>query len=154
MKYQIEIFWLQIGFILLVHYVQEFCNQQNIRLEVSYMGDIDGISEPTANSENYDAVWLSNSMWLYRLGSSVSVTDSKSTGIVPIVIGIRPELYNPEIKTMEDVLALGVNFGIPSITRTNPGASSCLGIYSALCGSPRVLTSDQAKMDMNRILFD
>lgn len=129
----------------LMHYVQDFCNQQMVRLEVSYMGDIDAINELTANSKNYDAVWLSNSMWLYRLGSSVSVTDSKSTGIVPIVIGIRPELYDPEIKTMEDVLALGGNFGIPSITRTNSGASSYLGIYSALCGSPRVLTLDQAK---------
>lgn len=129
----------------LVHYVQEFCDQKKVLLEVSYMGDIDGINELTANSENYDAVWLSNSMWLYRLGSSVSVTDSKSTGIVPIVIGIRPELYDPEIKTMEDILALGGNFGIPSITRTNSGASSYLGIYSALCGSPRVLTLAQAK---------
>lgn len=130
---------------LLVKYVDDFCRSQKIELEVAYMGDIDAINELGVRSENYDAVWLSNSMWLYRLDSSVSVTDSKSTGIVPVVIGIKPELYHEEIKTMADVMALDSEFGIPTITRSDAGASSYLGIYYSLSGSPRMLTMDLAQ---------
>jgi len=130
---------------LLVKYVKDFCRGQNVELEVSYMGDIDAINELIVRSQEYDAVWLSNSMWLYRLGSSVSVTDSKSTGIVPVVIGIKPELYSEEIKTMTDLMVLDGDFGIPSITRSDAGASSYLGIYYSLSGSPRMLTMDLAQ---------
>ncbi len=130
---------------LLIKYVEDYCNQEKVDLSVTYMGDIDAINELSANSADYDAVWLSNSMWLYRLDQSVSVTDSKSTGIVPIVVGIKPELYSESIRTMNDLIQLGGKFGIPSITRSDAGASSYLGIYYSLSGSPRILTMDQAK---------
>jgi Ca-activated chloride channel family protein len=130
---------------LLIKYVEDYCRQTNVDLSVTYMGDIDAINELSVKSDQYDAVWLSNSMWLYRLDQSVSVTDSKSTGIVPIVVGIKPELYSESIKTMGDLIQLEGGFGIPSITRSDAGASSYLGIYYSLCGSPRMLTMDQAK---------
>jgi len=130
---------------LLVKYVEEYCREQKVDLSVTYMGDIDGINELSVNSGSYDAVWLSNSMWLYRLDQSVSVTDSKSTGIVPIVVGIKPELYDESIRTMNQLLELGGTFGIPSITRSDAGASSYLGIYYSLSGSPRMLNMDMAR---------
>lgn len=130
---------------LLVKYAEDFCRTKRIKLKVTYMGDIDGINELSVRSSEYDAVWLSNSMWLYRLGGSVSVTDSKSTGIVPIVVGIKPELYSTSINTMDDLIALGGTFGIPSITRTDAGASSYLGICYAFSGSPRMLTMEMAQ---------
>lgn len=129
---------------LIVKYAEEYCTSQKIRLDVTYMGDIDAINELGAASDQYDAVWLSNSMWMYRLDSSVSVTDSKSTGIVPVVVGIRPELYSESIKTIDDLMQLDGTFGIPSITRSDAGASSYLGIYYAISGSPRMLTMDLA----------
>ena len=135
---------------LLVKYVEDYCRQANVDLSVTYMGDIDAINELSVNSNQYDAVWLSNSMWLYRLDQSVSITDSKSTGIVPIVVGIKPELYSESIKTMADLMQLGGRFGIPSITRSDAGASSYLGIYYSLSGSPRMLTMDQAKNQETR----
>ncbi|MEL7623872.1 MAG: hypothetical protein AAGU12_09815 [Clostridiales bacterium] len=75
---------------LLVKYIEEFCRGKKIDLNVAYMGDIDGINELNANSGQYDALWFSNSVWLYLLDSTVSVTDSKSTAIVPVVVGIKP----------------------------------------------------------------
>lgn len=86
---------------LLVKYVEDYCRQSSVDLSVTYMGDIDAINELSINSDRYDAVWLSNSMRLYRLDQSVSITDSKSTGIVPIIVGIKPELYSESIKTMD-----------------------------------------------------
>lgn len=130
---------------LLVQYVERYCANKNVSCQVTYMGDIDCINELSVNSGDYDAVWLSNSMWLYRLDNTVSVTNSKSTGIVPIVVGVRPEVYQPALKTMEDILALDGKFGIPSITRTDSGASSFIGIYSAFSNSPRMLTMEHAK---------
>ena len=46
--------------------------------------------EKLNNQEYYDAVWTSNSIWLYMLDSSkVSVKNSKSTSINPVVFGIK-----------------------------------------------------------------
>lgn len=130
---------------LLVKYVEDFCRQKKVKLAVTYMGDIDAINELSVNGSQYDAVWLSNSIWLYRLDGAVSVTDAKSTGIVPIVVGIKPELDPGSIRTMADLMELGGSFGIPSITRSDAGASSYLGIYYSLSGSPRMLTMDLAR---------
>ena len=41
------------------------------------------------NGEKYDAVWCSNSIWLYMLDSKIKTTNSKSTSINPVVFGIK-----------------------------------------------------------------
>lgn len=69
--------------------LQSFARANNIRLNIDYAGTID-IMEKLNNQEYYDAVWTSNSIWLYMLDSSkVSVKNSKSTSINPVVFGIK-----------------------------------------------------------------
>ena len=41
------------------------------------------------DSSDYDAVWISNSIWLYMLDNSNLITDSKSIVTVPVVMGIN-----------------------------------------------------------------
>ena len=45
--------------------------------------------EKLNNGENYDAVWCSNSIWLYMLNDDISIKNSKSTSINPVVFGIE-----------------------------------------------------------------
>ena len=68
--------------------LQEFARKNNIKLSIDYAGTID-IMEKLNNKEQYDAVWTSNSIWLYMLDKSISVKNSKSTSINPVVFGIK-----------------------------------------------------------------
>ena len=52
------------------------------------MGDLDIVDELDRNSKDYDAVWISNSMWLYLLDNSYLTSNSKSISISPVVFGI------------------------------------------------------------------
>ena len=41
------------------------------------------------SGEDFDAVWLSNSLWLYMVEDSKLTSESKSISISPVVMGIR-----------------------------------------------------------------
>ena len=51
-------------------------------VEIEHHGDIEIVDILNDNSSDYDAVWISNSIWLYMLENSYLVTDSKSIVIV------------------------------------------------------------------------
>ena len=67
--------------------LQSYAKQNKIDLEIEYEGTIE-IMDKLNSGEYYDAVWTSNSIWLYMLNSDVSVKNSKSTSINPVVFGI------------------------------------------------------------------
>ena len=64
--------------------LQKYARQNNINLDIEYAGTID-IMDKLNNNEEYDAVWTSNSIWLYMLNNSSKVKNSKSTSINPVV---------------------------------------------------------------------
>lgn len=108
------------------------------------MGVID-----TLNQENdYDAVWLSNSIWMYMLNGTSTVNNQKSTYITPIVYGIKESkakelgFLNKEVYMKNILDAINndeISFIMSSCTQTNTGASAYLGILSTLSGNPDVL---------------
>ena len=53
------------------------------------MGDLEIVEELNNNSKEYDAVWISNSIWLYMLNNTYTVSLSKSISISPVVMGIK-----------------------------------------------------------------
>ena len=121
------------------------------KVEFTYMGDLDIVSELNSNSDKYDAVWISNSMWLYMLDNPYLTTNSKSISISPVVFGIKKEkakelgLVDNNV-TNTDILNLikenKIKYIMSSVTQTNEGATAYLGFVSSLAGNPEVLTEE------------
>lgn len=129
----------------------EYAKKIDKKVEFTYMGDIDIVSELNDNSKSYDAVWISNSLWLYMLDNSYLTSKSKSISISPVVFGIKVSkakelgLINKEI-TNKEILNLiiekKIKYVMPSVTQTNSGATAYLGFLSSLAGNPEVLTEE------------
>ena len=69
--------------------INKYARKNAIDISITYADNLD-IVDKLNSGEKYDAVWASNSIWLDMLDSSkVSTSDSKSTSVTPIVIGIK-----------------------------------------------------------------
>jgi len=134
--------------------INKFARKHAIELNITYADNLE-IVEKLNSGEKFDAVWASNSIWMDMLDSNVvSTSDSKSTSVTPIVIGIKKSkalelgLANRQVK-MKDLLELiksgKLKFSMANPITTNSGASSYLNILSTLAGNPDVLTSEHLK---------
>ena len=130
--------------------IKEFARKNGFRVNFNYMGDLEIIEELNNNSSEYDAVWISNSVWLYMLKEEIT-SEAKSISVSPVVMGIkkskaqelnliRDDLTNNDI--LELIKQKKIKYVMSSVTKTNDGASSYLGFLNALAGSPNVLTSE------------
>ncbi len=127
--------------------ILDFASKNNIDIDIEYAGTLD-IMEKLNNGEEYDAVWTSNSIWLYMLDSSVKVSNSESTSINPVVFAITKSkaeslgFIGKEIYTKDIIQAIkngDLKFSMSNPTRTNSGATAYLGLLSSISGSPEVL---------------
>ena len=134
--------------------IQKFARKNTIDINITYADNLD-IVDRLNSGEKYDAIWASNSIWMDMLDSTkVSTSDSKSTSVTPIVIGIKKskaselDLIDKPVK-MKDILSLIRNgklkFSMANPITTNSGAASYLNILSTLAGNPDVLTSNHLK---------
>lgn len=131
--------------------VRDYAKSIGKKVKFNYMGDLEMIDELDRNSKSYDAVWISNSMWLYMLDNSYLTSESKSISISPVVFGITKSkakelgLMNKNV-TNTDILNLirenKIKYVMPSVTQTNTGATAYLGFLSSLAGNPEVLTEE------------
>ena len=136
--------------------VQGYALSIGNKVEFKFMGDLEIVDELNNNSKEYDAVWISNSMWLYMLDNTYLTSDSKSISISPVVFGIRKSkarelnLINGNV-TNTTVLNLikdkKIKYVMSSVTQTNTGATAYLGFLSSLAGNPEVLTEEMIKDD-------
>ena len=134
--------------------VSKYARSIHKKVEFVYKGDLDIVEELNNNSKNYDAVWISNSMWLYLLDNPYLATDSKSISISPVVFGIKKTkakelgLINNNV-TNDTIINLikekKIKYVMSSVTQTNTGATAYLGFLSALAGNPEVLTEEMIK---------
>lgn len=128
--------------------LKNFAKNEGINLEIDYAGTID-IMQKLNKGEEYDAVWASNSIWLYMLDSTkVKTSNSKSTSINPVVFGITKQkaeelgFVNKDIYTKDIVDAIKdgkIKFSMSNPTQTNTGATAYLGLLATLAGNPEVL---------------
>lgn len=131
--------------------VVKYAKKINKRVEFTYMGDLDIVEELNNHSDDYDAVWISNSMWLYMLNNSYLTSDSKSISISPVVLGVKKSkaealglttrsVSNTDIVNL--ISSKQIKYVMSSVTQTNTGATAYLGFLSALAGNPEVLTEE------------
>lgn len=131
--------------------VVAYAKKNHKNVQFTYMGDLDIVAELNKNSANYDAVWISNSMWLYMLDNTYLTSNSKSISISPVVFGIKESkakelnLINNNV-TNEMIVNLikdkKIKYIMPSVTRTNTGATAYLGFLTSLAGNPEILTEE------------
>ena len=123
--------------------------KNGFKVEIEHYGDLEIVDVLNDNSKDYDAVWISNSIWLYMLDNSSLITDSKSIVIDPVVMAVEKskakelgfidkDIYNKDI--LEAVRSGKLKYVMASVTKTNTGASSYLSFLNTLAGSPEVLT--------------
>lgn len=137
-------------------YLKEYAKDNGIDLNIEYYGDLEIVDKLNTNSSAYDAVWISNSIWLYMLDNSYLTTESKSIVIDPVVMGITKskaeelgfignDIYNRDIlNTIRDGK---LKYIMASVTKTNTGATSYLSFLNTLAGSPEVLTEEMLDND-------
>lgn len=129
--------------------IVDYGNKNDVNVEVEYAGTLE-IMEKLNSGEKYDAVWVSNSMWLYML-DKVKTSDSKIVNMNPVVFGIRKEkalelgFVGKEVR-LEDIINSikegKLKFAMTSATQTNTGACAYLGFLSVLAGNPEILTEE------------
>lgn len=124
--------------------------KNKINVKITYAGDLE-IIQKLNSGEEYDAVWISNSIWLYMLNSDVSIKNSKSISINPVVFGIKKsvakelgfvdnKVYNKDIINV--IRDKKLKYVMPSVTKTNAGATAYLGFLKVLSNSDGILTID------------
>jgi len=129
--------------------LKAYAKSKGVTLQIDYAGTLD-IMEKLNSGEKYDAVWASNSMWVYML-DNVSTSNSKSTSINPVVFGIKKskaeefgfldkEIYTADI--VNQIKVGNLKFSMSNPTQTNTGASAYLGLLTTLAGSPEVLREE------------
>ena len=125
--------------------------KKGIKVDIEHYGDLEIVDILNSDSSHYDAVWISNSIWLYMLDNSYLTTDSKSIVIDPVVMAIEKskaeelgfvsnEVYNKDILTA--IKDGKLKYVMASVTKTNTGATSYLSFLNSMAGTPEVLTEE------------
>ncbi len=136
-------------------YVRAFAKKEKINVEIEYADTLDIIARLNSGEE-YDAVWSANSIWNYKLNKTVSLSESKSMSINPVIFGVKKSKANElgfidkDIKTkdiLEAIKSGKLKFNMSNPNSTNSGAVAYLGIISTLAGNPDVLTEDIINSD-------
>lgn len=131
--------------------ITDYAEEAGIRVNIDYAGTLE-IMDKLNSGEKYDAVWASNSMWLYMLDSKkASTSDSKIINMNPVVFAIKKSVaqdlgfVDKQVK-LEDIISAiksgKLKFAMTSATQTNTGACAYLGFLSVLAGNPEVLTEE------------
>ena len=136
-------------------YIKKFAKKEKINVEIEYADTLDIIAKLNSGEE-YDAVWSANSIWNYKLNKSVSLSESKSMSINPVIFGVKKSkaqelgFVGKDIKTKDilDAIKAGkLKFSMSNPNSTNSGAVAYLGIISTLAGNPDVLTEEIINKD-------
>ena len=137
-------------------HIIKYGKKNHIKVEIEHYGDLEIVDMLNSDSSHYDAVWISNSIWLYQLNNSYLTTDSKSIVIDPVVMGITKSkakelgfvgnrVYNKDL--LESIKSGKLKYVMASVTKTNTGATSYLSFLNSLAGNPEVLTTDMLKSE-------
>ncbi len=134
--------------------LREYANSKGYKIKIKYADALE-IIDILNDGEKYDAIFMSNSIWLSKLDSSkVKTSYLRSTSITPVVFGVKDSkaeelgLKNKKVYT-KDILSIiksgKLKFSMANPLTTNSGISAYLEILSNLAGNPEVLTSKHLK---------
>ncbi len=130
--------------------IRKYADKKGYDIDIIYADTLEVIDRLNSG-EKYDAIFMSNSIWLSSLDSSKVKTSSlRSTSITPVIFGIKDskaeslgfknkKIYTKDI--LEKVKSGELTFSMANPLTTNSGVSAYLEILSNLAGNPEVLKS-------------
>lgn len=129
--------------------IKDYASKKGYDITINYADTLEVIDKLNSG-EKYDAIFMSNSIWLSMLNSSVKTSGLRSTSITPVIFGIKDSkadslgFKNKKVYT-EDILSKikngSLTFSMANPMTTNSGASAYLEILTNLAGNPEVLKS-------------
>ena len=134
--------------------LRKFASKNNINIAITYTDTLNVIDKLNSG-EKYDAILMSNSIWLSMLDSNtVKTSNLRSTSITPVIFGIKEskakelgfvgkKVYTKDI--LDKIKSGDLTFSMANPTATNSGASAYIEILYNLAGSPEVLNSSDLK---------
>ena len=135
---------------LLDESLTKFAKSKGYDIKITYDDTLEIVNRLN-NGEKYDAVFISNSIWLSMLDSSkVKTSLLRSTSITPVIFGIKNSkaeklgFKNRKVYTKDILNAIKegkLSFSMSNPLTTNSGASAYLEILTNLAGNPEVLKS-------------
>ena len=135
--------------------VADYAKEQGYKLEMVYKGSVDSMLELQNNPENYDGIWLPNSMWIHMGDTNNVVKHDKSIFTSPVVFGIKQSKAEELGFTKKDVMVEDIlqaveqkrlSFMMTSATQSNSGASAYIGFLYALLGNPDTITKENLQI--------
>ena len=136
--------------------IQDWAQQNNYRVEMTYLGSLDIARQLQTGNVPYDGVWPANRLWIDYGDQQNIVRYDESMLRSPVVFGIKRSIaerlgWIGSDVFMEDILEAtesgDVRFMMTSATQSNSGASFYLGALYAFAGNPDVLTMDDLEDD-------
>ena len=121
--------------------IKDYAKKEGFYVDIEYYGDLEIVDKLNNESSNYDAVWMSNSIWLYMLENQYLTSDSKSIVIDPVVMGIEKSkatelgFVDNEVKNSDILNAIKngkLKYVMSSVTKTNTGATAYLSFLNTL----------------------
>jgi Ca-activated chloride channel family protein len=135
----------------LVPMIQQFAEQENVKVEFTHQGSVDTMLELQAGATSYDAVWPASSIWLDLGDTQHLVQQTKSIMATPVVFAVKQPIaerlgWVGRDVTVGEILAAAeagqIRFMTTSATQSNSGAMAYLGYLYAFAGHPEMLTSE------------
>lgn len=131
--------------------LQQFERENGVKFAMTYKGSVDSMMALQKGAEMpYDFVWLASDIWISIGDRQKVVKNAESIMTSPVVDAVKLSkakelgwVNNPNVKIkdiLEAVSASKIRFAMTSATQSNTGASGLFGFYSAMAGSPEVLT--------------
>ena len=133
--------------------LKKFAKKNDIDISITYTDTLSLVDRLNAGNK-YDAILISNSIWLSMLDSNVKTSNLRSTSITPVIFGIKEskakelgfigkKIYTKDI--LDKIKSGDLKFSMANPTSTNSGASAYLEVLYNLAGSPEVLKSSDLK---------
>ena len=138
---------------LLDNALKKYANKKGYDIRITYTDTLEVIDKLNSG-EKYDAILMSNSIWLRMLNSSIKTSGLRSTSITPVIFGIKDskaenlgfknrKVYTKDI--LSEIKNGSLSFSMANPITTNSGASAYIEILSNLAGNPEVLKSEHLK---------
>ena len=117
--------------------LRKFASKNNIDIAITYTDTLN-VVDKLNSGEKYDAILMSNSIWLSMLDSNtVKTSNLRSTSITPVIFGIKEskakelgfvgkKVYTKDI--LNKIKSGELTFSMANPISTNSGASSYLKI--------------------------
>ncbi|MEO0393060.1 MAG: substrate-binding domain-containing protein, partial [Pseudomonadota bacterium] len=139
--------------------VQRFCADQRVMCTMRYQGSLDIGMAVEAGTDEIDAVWPANGIWIDLFDRARRVKHLASISQSPVILGVRRSKADQlgwvdQPVSMDDIVAAvkrgDLRFLMTSATQSNSGAGAYLAMLSSVVAGDQALTMDQLLSDQTQ----